>query len=137
VNVRGVSGSVAASLALSACAVPTHYAGMDLRAGAASAEVQALAQRARSGDKQTQLDLGFDDEEGRGMSQDSKRAHTLFRMFATQDGEMIYVYVPATRKGDRGDVTPVNMELVVSGLAEARERLSSLKVRALGIGNGA
>jgi hypothetical protein len=77
VNVWGVSGSAFASIALSACAAQSHYVGLDLRPGGASAEVQAVAQRARSGDKQAQLDLGIAYEDGKRVSEDVVAAQTF------------------------------------------------------------
>jgi Sel1 repeat len=121
-----------AALLLSACAVPTHYAGIDLRPESLVApEVQSLAGRAQNGDKQSQLDLGIRYEEGRGVPQDPKRARALYRMAATQTGSTIFVYVPASRKGGHGYVTPVNTGPIVPGLAAARERLNRLKARAV------
>jgi hypothetical protein len=125
-----LSLALPAALLLSACAVPTHYAGIDLRPESIVApEVQSLAGRAQNGDKQSQLDLGIRYEEGRGVPQDLKRARTLYRTAATQTGGTIFVYVPASRKGGHGYVTPVNTGPVVLGLAAARERLNSLKAR--------
>ncbi len=114
---------------LTACAAPTHYAGIDLRAGAANAEVQALAQQARSGSKDAQLALGIAYEEGKGVRVDPKRARKLYRMAAKPSGGTIYVYVPATKKGGKGYVTPVNLGPKVEGLAEAQQRLVADKAR--------
>jgi hypothetical protein len=117
--------TIMAALTVSACAVPSHYAGIDLTPQSSTApEVQALAQRARSGDKQSQLDLGIRYEEGRGVPTDPKRARKLYQAAATTTGGTIFVYVPATRKGGRGYTMPVNM---VPGLAAARVRLATLR----------
>ena len=62
-------------------------------------------------------------QEGDGVPPDPKRARKLYRAAATTTGGTIYVYVPATRKGGRGYVTPVSMGPKVEGLKEARERL--------------
>jgi hypothetical protein len=112
-------------LALAACAVPSHYAGVDLRAGSGIApEVQTLAERARSGDKQSQLDLGIRYETGSGVPQDMKQARRLYRMAAATTGGTIYVYQPPVKKGGRGGVVPVNLGPVVQGLEAAKVRLA-------------
>jgi hypothetical protein len=127
-SIPALSRALPAALLLSACAAPTHYAGIDLRpASLVAPDVQSLAQRAQNGDKQSQLDLGIRYEDGRGVPQDLKRARALYRMAATQTGGTIFVYVPASRKGGHGYVTPVNTGPVVPGLAAARERLNALR----------
>jgi hypothetical protein len=112
------------ALTLTACTAPTHYAGIDLRAGAESAEVQALAQQAQGGSKEAQLALGIQYEEGNGLPLDVKRARKLYRMAAAATGGTIFVYVPASKKGGKGHLTPVNTGPRVEGLAEARARLN-------------
>ena len=114
---------LAASLATAACAAPTSYMGIALAPGAANPAVQTLARQALTGDKHAQLALGIRYEEGDGVAPDPKRARKLYRAAATTTGGTIYVYVPPTRKGGRGYVTPVNMGPVVAGLKEAKERL--------------
>ena len=97
--------------------------GIALAPGAANPAVQTLARSALTGDKHAQLALGIRYEEGDGVAADPKRARRLYRAAAGTTGGTIYVYVPATRKGGKGYVTPVNMGLRVEGLAEARARL--------------
>jgi hypothetical protein len=115
------------ALALGACAAPSSYLGVAFAPGAADPQVQTLARQARSGDKQAQLALGIRYEAGDGVPTDPKRARKLYRAAAATTGGTIYVYVPATRKGGKGYVSPVNMGPRVAGLAEARERLVAVK----------
>jgi hypothetical protein len=115
------------ALALSACAAPTHYAGVDLRPGSADPTLQTLADRARMGSKQAQLELGIRYEDGIGLPIDRKRARQLYGLAAATTGGTIYVYQAPVRKGGRGSVIPVNTGPVVSGLAAAKERLKAMK----------
>lgn len=114
---------LAAALSLSACSAPSSYMGVSLTPGAAEPHIQSLARHAQAGDKHAQLALGIAYEEGKGVAADLKRAHKLYRAAATASGGTIYVYIPATRKGGKGGVMPVNTGPRVEGLAEARERL--------------
>jgi hypothetical protein len=117
---------------LSSCAAPSSYMGIGFAPGAASPELQALAQRARAGDKQAQLDLGIAFEEGRGVGVDLLRARKLYAQAAATTGGTTYIYAPASKKGGRGSVTPINLGPRAEGLQEAKERLH---VMTTGIGH--
>jgi hypothetical protein len=119
------------ALVLSACAAPSSYMGISLTTGAAASDLQALALRAQSGDKQAQLDLGVAYEEGRGVGVDLKRAEKLYRMAATTTGGTIYVYQPPVKPGAVGMMVQMDIGPVVHGLEAAQARLydSKLKLR--------
>lgn len=71
------------------------YAGVPLTAGAADAELQALAMRAQGGDKQAQLELGIRYEEGRGVPRDLERARSLYFEAATRPSrQRVAAYIP-------------------------------------------
>jgi hypothetical protein len=112
---------------LSACAAPTSYISIGFAPGAAAPELQTLAQRARAGDKQAQLDLGIAYEEGRGVAVDLKRAGQLYSQAAATTGGTIYVYQTSAKKGGRGSVMPVNTGAMIRGLELARVRLAGLR----------
>lgn len=100
--------------------------GVNLAPGAADQQIQTLARAAMAGDKQAQLGLGIAYEEGKGLPQDPKRARKLYRAAATPSGGTIHVYVPATRKGGKGYLMPVNTGPRAEGLSEAKERSNPL-----------
>lgn len=114
---------------LGGCATMDSYAGIPLSPGAAPPEVQALAERARGGDKQAQLEFGIALEEGRGVPVDLGRARKLYAQAAADSGGTIWVYVPAVGNGTKGRVMPINQGPKRPGLAEARERLKKLKTQ--------
>lgn len=116
----------AALLGTSACATSS-YMGISLIPGDAAPEVQALAQRARNGDKQAQLGLGIRFEEGNGVPQDKAHAIKLYRQAAQTSGGTVWIYVPSGVQGKLGRVMHVAKELKVSGLVEARARLKVLE----------
>jgi hypothetical protein len=116
---------------LSACAAPTSYMGIGFAPGAASPELQTLAQRARAGDKKAQLDLGIAYEEGRGLAVDLERARRLYAQAAATSGGKIFIYKSPVKKGGRSGVVPVNLGPVVRGLEVAKVRLARLKVSAM------
>jgi TPR repeat protein len=100
--------------------------GIGFAPGAASAELQGLAMRAQAGDKQAQLDLGIAYEEGRGVSVDLGKARKLYRLASADTGGTAWVYVPGTRTGETGRVTPVSLGARQRGLREAKVRLEKL-----------
>lgn len=111
---------------LTGCA--THrYMGIPLTPGAAHPELQTLARRARSGDKQAQLDLGIRFEEGTGVSQDTNRAVRLYRMAASDSGGTMWVYSPPVGNGTSGRVIPMDQGVRQMGLREAKRRLGGGK----------
>jgi hypothetical protein len=132
-----LSGLFVLAMPLAACAAPASYMGVSFTPGAADPHIQTLARNARAGDKHAQLALGIAYEEGRGVGANPKRARKLYRAAATDSGGTIYVYVPATRKGGRGYVMPVDMGPRVAGLAEASHQLDvsisrACQIKALG-----
>lgn len=110
---------------LGGCAVNS-YAGIPFAAGTADPEIQALAGRAKAGDKQAQFELGTRYEEGRGLPVDLSRARHLYRLAAADSGGMIFIYQPTTRKGGAGQVVPVDTGPVQKGLPEARLHLADI-----------
>jgi hypothetical protein len=120
---------LAASLALTSCAAPSSYMGIDLAGPAVSAEaaeLQLLARRAQAGDKRAQLNLGIRYEEGRGVPQDLKRARELYQRAAATTGGTMWVYQPPVSKGAKGGVVPVDSGPKLYGLQEAKRRLARL-----------
>lgn len=97
--------------------------GVSLLPGQADAEVQDLAHRSQSGDKEAMLRLGIAFEEGRGAPTDLKRARQLYGMAARSSGGTAWIYTPPVTQGGSGHVIPVSTGPERSGLEEARERL--------------
>lgn len=120
---RGLCTAVAFAGLLSACA--SSFQGIALKPGAADPDLQALAHRARDGEKHSLLALGIRFEEGRGVPRDLARAKRLYRL-AAADSRPAYVYSPPVSKGDKGRMIPLEIGLRQPGLAEARERLARL-----------
>ena len=108
-------------LATPACATSS-YMGISMIPGEASPEVQGLAQRARSGDKQAQFDLGIRFEEGNGVQQDKRQAMKLYRQAASDSGGRIWVYAPSPGNGAPARVIPVDKGPRQAGLEEAKSR---------------
>jgi hypothetical protein len=94
--------------------------------GGASPELQGLAQRARDGDKQAQLDLGIAYEEGLGVAVDRRKALDLYRLASVDRVGTTWIYVPATRKGASGRVVAVDLGATDYGLREAKIRLQRM-----------
>lgn len=115
----------AALLSTSACA-SSHYMGVALTPGAADQELQSLASRARSGDKQAQLDLGIRFEEGKGVPVDKARAKALYRQAAADSGGPMWIYMPSPGNGAKGRVVPVDTGPKQAGRDEAKRRLEML-----------
>lgn len=113
--------SAATLLATGACATD-RFMGISMIPGEASPDVQALAQRARAGDKQAQRDLGIRFEEGNGVPQDVGRAIKLYRQAAKDSGGMQIIYIPSSR-GVRAH--PVSAGPLRRGSMEAVQRLHS------------
>jgi hypothetical protein len=121
----------AMALAMGGCAAPDSHAGIDLRPGAAAADLQQLARRAQAGDKQAQLELGIRYEEGLGVAIDVARAARLYRAAAADSSGTTQVYSPPVGRG-RGQVISVRTGPRVAGLAEARARLARIRARRRG-----
>lgn len=111
-------------LALSGC-VSSSYMGIALGPGAADPDLQQLAQRARSGDKQAQLELGNAFEEGLGVTPSRSRAITLYRQAAKDNSGTGWVYVPSPGGGVPSGVLKIGRSNS-SGLIESRTRLERL-----------
>lgn len=108
------------------CTRPS-YMGISMLPGQAPLELQELAQRARIGDQQAQLDLGIRFEEGKGVSVDKKHATRLYRQAASNYGGTIWVYSPSPGNGAPARVIPMENGATQFGLEEARQRLSAIK----------
>jgi hypothetical protein len=103
--------------------------GISFASGAADPELQALARRAQSGDKQAQLELGIRYEEGRGLPVDLERAERLYRTAGADSGGTTYVYSPPVGQRGRGEVAELLREPRAPGLSEAEQRLARLSAR--------
>jgi hypothetical protein len=126
-----VAAILFAAAALGGCAAPrTSFAGIPFAGDAAyDDDVIVLARRASTGDRWALLELGIRYEEGKGVPVDLRRAANLYRRAAANSGGTTYVYVPPTRRGGSGYVTPINLGPVQRGLPEARDRLRALRER--------
>ena len=113
-----------AAAMLTGCSTSS-YAGNSLTPGAADAELQELAMRARSGDKHALLELGIRYEEGRRVPQDFSRAKRLYAAAALDQGGSTHLYVPAAA-GVPGRVIRVDLGVPRKGLRAAKRRLSRL-----------
>ena len=114
-----------AALALSACAAPSRYMGIDITAAAPDRALADLASRAQAGNKQAQLELGIAYEEGRGVPRDLRRAAALYRLASADSGGARWVWVPGVG-GQPGRVQNLGGGQRQRGLAEARTRLRLL-----------
>lgn len=114
-------------ISLAACAAPSQYMGIRLAGGRADPELQQLANRARAGDKQAQLELGIAFEEGRCVRRDRKRAERLYAAAAADVGGRIWIFSPPVRKGASGRTVPVDQAPAQRGLEEAVRRLDALR----------
>ncbi|MDO7837499.1 SEL1-like repeat protein [Sphingobium sp. HBC34] len=112
------------ALASVSCAAPNRYMGIYLRSSATEPALQALASRARTGDKQARFDLGNWFERGWGLPTDLDRAQHLYRLAAADMGGTIFIYQPPTHKGGTGHVIAVDTGPVLEGLPEAKSRLT-------------
>lgn len=102
------------------------YAGVPLRARAASPELRALTTRARFRDRRAQRELGIRFEEARGVSASIARAKYLYRKVVAERGGVLWVYTPSVVQGQPGRVAPLDLGPKSPGLDEARRRLASL-----------
>ena len=89
-------------------------------------ELQALAERARGGDQQAQLELGSAFEEGRGVAANRKQARKLYRMAAKDNPGTQWVYMPSPGGGAPAMVMPVRTGVPRAGLDEAKRRLQAM-----------
>ena len=125
VRTAALAATLLGGLLLSGCATNS-YAGISFASGAADVGLQALARRAKAGDKHAQLELGIRYEEGRGVPIDLGRAKTLYREAATDSGGTELVYVPASVKRGRAASVPINRGPRIVGLPEAQAKLQGL-----------
>ena len=109
------------AMAAAACNSP-YYKGIDLRAGMAPTDVQALARRAHAGDKEAQYMLGRRFEAGGGVGQDLEQAEALYREAANDKGGTKWIYVP--QSGPVGARIEQFENPTTYGSASADERLS-------------
>lgn len=116
---------VGAASLLGGC-VSNSYMGIPLIETAADPALRSLAQRAATGDKRAQLELGIRFEEGRGVPVDRKRAKKLYQLAANDSGGTTWIYRPSVRNGANGGVFPVDRGAKQAGLEEARMRLDLL-----------
>jgi Sel1 repeat len=112
------------SFGLTSCA-SSSYAGISLASGAADPELQALARRARSGDKTAQLDLGVRYEEGRGVRPDPARALRLYRR-AANDAPLSSIYSIPSNSGGAANTGILYSGASSGGLPYALARYCSL-----------
>lgn len=96
------------------------YMGISFNSGEVAPEVQSLAQRAKSGDKQAQFELGVRFEEGNGVPTDKQRAIKLNRMAASDGGGTQMMFVP---HNGYVQATPVSSGQLTTGLAAAKEKV--------------
>ncbi|HEX8125721.1 MAG TPA: SEL1-like repeat protein [Allosphingosinicella sp.] len=95
------------------------YFGISLGAGG-DPEVQALARKARDGDRRAQFELAQRFERGRGFPLDLKRAERLYLMASLDRGGTRYVYSPPQDGSGPGGTLPVSQGPRSLGLPEAR-----------------
>jgi len=100
--------------------------GISSRPGQVPPAVQELADRARGGDKQAQLELGIRFEEGRELVRDLNKAKALYRQAASDSGGVVWIYSPPIQQRGSGRVIPINKGARQIGLEEARRRLEML-----------
>lgn len=111
-------------LAMSGCATSS-YMGIEFAPGAADPALQQLAQRARTGDKQAQLELAIAFEHGAGIERDLIKARKLYRIAASDSGGSIAVYVPGAG-GVAGRIVTISDTVKRAGLIEASQRLKRI-----------
>jgi TPR repeat protein len=124
-RVLGLLAAFVAAMQLISCAASSSYMGIDLRQGAAPAELQALAERAQAGDKCAQLDLGIAFEEGVLAPINIRSAKKLYSQAASETGGATWVYQPAVGNS-AGRLVPFNLGGNFTGQAEAQHRLMVL-----------
>jgi hypothetical protein len=127
VTARAMRVAAVMSLAAATACAAQSYMGIPLVPGQASPEIQSLARRAQSGDKQAQLDLGIRLEEGNGVPVDRKRAIRLYRQAASDSGGTIWIYVPPSGMASTGRVMPFSSGRRLAGLVAAKLRLKAIE----------
>ncbi len=113
----------------SACAsTASPYYGIDLSAVYAdasteTAQIQALARRAKAGEKQAQLALGIRFEEGEGVPRDLEAARALYSQ-AAEDTQLKHTAFISDGGATRAETVYTGVE---KGLEEAADRLRQLE----------
>lgn len=121
--VRNAFASLCLLVTTAACAASDSYMGIALTPGATAPEVQALAVRARNGDKQAQLALGVRFEEGRGgVIVDREKAKQLYGLAAEDFSDISSL---SYRKNQSGD-SDIDHNKGHHILTEAKVRLALL-----------
>lgn len=127
-----ILAAIASLMFVSACAGSPErgrVARIELDENVGDAGARDLTRRARAGDGVAQLELGTRYEEGRGVPVDWIRAALLYRMAATANPGVTYIYSPPVTLGGSGRVIPVGRGPRRQGLPEARVRLEALMAR--------
>ncbi|MHA6318294.1 hypothetical protein ACXYN8_11620 [Altererythrobacter sp. CAU 1778] len=114
--------SILLILALAACS--GRYMGIDR--GSLDPSTQAWFDKAMTGDKHAQFELGMIFARGDAVPQDCVRARKLLRQAASRTGGTIWVYSPPVTKGGAGRVVPIDQGPLQAGLQTAKEALHSL-----------
>jgi hypothetical protein len=120
----GAFVTLCASFMAAGCAANS-YAGISFAPGAAEPELQAIARRARQGDKGAQLELGIRYEEGRGVPVDLRLAEALYAA-AAGSAFRLWSHVPAVGPA-HSIMIPIPLYLSDGGLQEAAVRLQRLR----------
>lgn len=128
VELAWVGGRLAASLLLigiGAGCTSVRYAGVDLRPGASSPELQALAKSASRGDGDALFELGRRFETGDSVAVDFSRAILLYRRAIQPVGGARMAYVPGVGP-TRSSVSVIDAGTVRRGSIEAMSRLHAI-----------
>ncbi|WP_162792206.1 SEL1-like repeat protein [Novosphingobium sp. P6W] len=112
---RSIAVAALAMTTSTSCTSPTQYMGIPLQKGAAFSELQVLAVRARSGDKEAQIELATAFETGQGVPQNSKYARRLFKDASMPSGGSRTIYVPGNN-GRTLMAVPVYLGQPVDGI---------------------
>ena len=120
-----IAAAILALCAATAC-VADRYASVDLRPGRAAIEIQSLARRAQSGDKQAQFALGERYKIGDGVVGNHRLARRLYARAAVDSGGVRYVHAPKVRGGTPGSVARIDLGPRLQGIAAAGERLRAM-----------
>jgi hypothetical protein len=128
-HVAAAVASLGAFAALAACSTtPERYQGISLADENVDERLRALAGLAAGGNKEAQLALGIRFETGDGLPVDLRRAERLYRLAATDTGDVRDVYFPSLHMKAPGKVLPTYRPPRF-GLPEAQARLEALRQR--------
>lgn len=90
-----------------------------------------LFERAKSGDKKGQFELGMRYIEGNGVEQDCTIGKRLLTQAARRSGGTTWVYSPPVTTGGQGRVIPIDGGPIVPGLQTAENVLNTLGDRGI------